>query len=290
MSLLIDHGADVHQRAADRSTALTAALAAEQVVALQLLLAHGGDKGEEERWMGMDAVEVAETITLHQSTAVLQVLRAHESRFEGNILNKEGCVCVASWPGRYAKLWDTVVAKGKASQLSAAVVFLPEHTVNFGKHGTDRCYCEEILPHGCLWFQVWRENIELAVAKQQRLQVYFAEGRTGKVESWSKCGTDAMKRTAFTQRKLDFLERLPTEEKSRLRELPSQPRDDARGGAPGTERSDEEERLFVASLSTEELAYLEGHKGLGNSQKAEVAWLEKMGYAYEEVDVRDFVL
>jgi hypothetical protein len=28
---------------------------------------------------------------------------------------------------------------------------------------------------------------------------------------------------------------------------------------------------------------------IGNSQKAEVAWLEEMGYAYEELDVRDFV-
>ena len=35
---------------------------------------------------------------------------------------------------------------------------------------------------------------------------------------------------------------------------------------------------------------MERHKGLGNSQKAEVAWLEKQGYAYEEVDVRDFEL
>ena len=26
---------------------------------------------------------------------------------------------------------------------------------------------------------------------------------------------------------------------------------------------------------------------MGNSQKAEVAWLEKCGYDYEEVDVRD---
>ena len=33
---------------------------------------------------------------------------------------------------------------------------------------------------------------------------------------------------------------------------------------------------------------MEGHKGLGNSQKAELAWLEKQGYAYEEVDVRVF--
>ena len=44
----------------------------------------------------------------------------------------------------------------------------------------------------------------------------------------------------------------------------------------------------MASLSEEERRFVEGHKGLGNSQKAEVAWLEKQGYAYEELDVRDF--
>ena len=42
---------------------------------------------------------------------------------------------------------------GKASRLSAAVVFLPQHTLHFGKHGGDRCYCEEmygeVKPWGC---------------------------------------------------------------------------------------------------------------------------------------------
>ena len=47
-------------------------------------------------------------------------------------------------------------------------------------------------------------------------------------------------------------------------------------------------QLFVASLSDAERQYLEESKGLGNSQKAEVAWLEKRGYAYEELDVRNF--
>ena len=46
----------------------------------------------------------------------------------------------------------------------------------------------------------------------------------------------------------------------------------------------------MASLSDGERQYLEESKGLGNSQKAEVAWLEKQGYAYEEVDVSDFEL
>ena len=43
----------------------------------------------------------------------------------------------------------------------------------------------------------------------------------------------------------------------------------------------------MASLSAEDRAFLEGHIGLGNSQKAEVAWLEEMGYDYEELDIRD---
>jgi hypothetical protein len=46
----------------------------------------------------------------------------------------------------------------------------------------------------------------------------------------------------------------------------------------------------MASLSEDDRAFLEGHKGLGNSQKAEVAWLERRGYEYEELDVRDFSL
>jgi hypothetical protein len=71
--------------------------------------------------------------------------------------------------------------------------------------------------------------------------------------------------------------------------MSSEPRDDSTGDAPGSERGDEEERIFFASLSGEDRRFYEGHKGLGNSQKAEVAWLEEMGCAYEELDVRDFV-
>ena len=48
---------------------------------------------------------------------------------------------------------DTLVAKGKASQLSAAVVFMPEHTLAYGQHGDDKCFCFEmygmIKPWGC---------------------------------------------------------------------------------------------------------------------------------------------
>jgi hypothetical protein len=79
------------------------------------------------------------------------------------------------------------------------------------------------------------------------------------------------------------------EEQARLQKLSCEYRDDSMGEAPGSARGDEEEELFVAALREDDRRYYEGHKGLGNSQKAEVAWLEEMDYSYEEVDVRDFV-
>ena len=130
------------------------------------------------------------------------------------------------------------------------------------------------------------------MALGQRLQVYFCEGRRGegKVASWAAMREDAVKRDSFWPRRRAFLLSLPEAEKVRLSGLSSRPRDDAAGERPGSERGDAEEALFMASLSASDRAYLEGGKGLGNSQKAEVAWLEREGIVYEEVDVRDFNL
>jgi hypothetical protein len=147
--LLEKGGADVHQRADGGQTALMAALVADHTATLQVLLDHGaGDLSEgsaegsnAEPWMGIEMVEAAEA--LGRETAAL-VIRAYESEFMGNILPTRGGTCVASWPGIYAKLWDKLVAQAKSSELSAAVVFLPEKTPHFGKHGSDKCYCVEV--------------------------------------------------------------------------------------------------------------------------------------------------
>jgi hypothetical protein len=109
----------------------------------------------------------------------------------------------------------------------------------------------------------------------------------GKVESWAACSADAARRDGLAARKREFLDQLPAAQKAVLGGLQDEPRDDERE-RPGSERQDEEERLFVESLPSDERQFFNGHKGLGNSQKAEVAWLEKMGYPYEEVDVRHF--
>ena len=39
---------------------------------------------------------------------------------------------------------DNLVAQGKESNPSAAVVFLPQDTLHYGKCGSDKCYCVEV--------------------------------------------------------------------------------------------------------------------------------------------------
>ena len=112
----------------------------------------------------------------------------------------------------------------------------------------------------------------------------------GKIKSWEACEAAAVRRDSFWPRKQEFLRLLQPAEQARLQALSSKPNTStAFPGTERTERWDEEERLFLASLSAEDRAFLEGEVGLGSSQKAEVAWLEKCGYEYEERDVPDLM-
>eukprot|EP00666_Eupelagonemidae_sp_cell4sb_P012979 gene12979-6059_t len=77
-----------------------------------------------------------------------------------------------------------------------------------------------------MWFHKWKENVERAVAKRQKLIVFFFKGEKGKGKvNWDD---------------------LPDPEKRKQ------------------------------------------GVGMGASQKAEVAYLDRMGIAYEERDVIDF--
>jgi hypothetical protein len=67
--------------------------------------------------------------------------------------------------------------------------------------------------------------------------------------------------------KRDSIRALAPREKARLDRI-------RMGEAPGSERSDEEERMFAMALREGDRCFYEGHRGLGNSQKAEAAWLE----------------
>ena len=128
-----------------------------------------GGASSEMTWRGWRPSDMAKRM---RRSTVQRTLHSYESHFTGLVCKERGrkINCVASWPGVYARSWDKLVSLAKqqaqeqAQQLhghgngagtdagaglaaavvgktfSAAVVFLPEHTANFGKHGSE-CYC-----------------------------------------------------------------------------------------------------------------------------------------------------
>jgi len=221
-------------------------------------------------------------------------IRDHTIVFEGKIL--PGKPCVSSWPGKYESAWDALVQKSRGGHLSAAVVFLPEGSRHFGIHDQiptaenlpGDCWCTPLYgeekPWGCRWWTHWVQNIEEAVEKGAELQVYFFDKMKGKgkVEDFSTAGTEHVRRERIFHRKGDFKESQEFESavSSGLEELSKK-----KCGDGSSQYSREEHRLFLAWLEEEDREFMVSSEGLGNSQKAEVAWLQRKGYPYTEVEV-----
>ena len=214
--------------------------------------------------------------------------------FHGSVLPGD-CKCVSSWPGKYESAWDALVTGSRKDNLSAAVVFSPQNSEHFGTHdpipeeenlpGT--CWCiplyGEQKPWGCTWWTKWRRNIEQAVEQGAELEVYFFAGMKGKgkVEHFLTAGKESLRHDAIQRKKKRFLQsREFLAADKGIEWLWKQARSDG-----SSQYSREVHRLFLAWLSEEERSFMEASDGLGNSQKAEVAWLERKGYAYTEVDV-----
>ncbi|CAE7828972.1 unnamed protein product [Symbiodinium sp. CCMP2592] len=217
-------------------------------------------------------------------------------RFEGSVIREHGRPCVASWPGKYEGAWEALVSQGRNGQVSAAVVFLPQGTDDYGKCDSipeaeglpGTCWCTPLYgeqkPWGCRWFTKWRENIEAAVESGAELEVYYFQGQVGKgkVKSFDTAGDDNLQREELNKKQKDF-EQSPEFEQALDAGLSNLSKEQRGDGS--SQYSREARRLFLASLSEAERQFLAATEGLGNSQKAEVAWLEKKGYAYWEVDV-----
>ena len=214
--------------------------------------------------------------------------------FEGKIL--PGKPCVSSWPGKYESAWAALVQKSRGGHLSAAVVFLPEGSRHFGLHDQippaeklpGACWCTPLYgeqkPWGCRWWTHWVQNIEEAVEKGAELQVYFFDKMKGKgkVEDFSTAGSEHLRREQIFRRKGEFKESQEFESAvtAGLEELSKQ-----KCGDGSSRYSREEHRLFLSWLNQEDREFLVSSEGLGNSQKAEVAWLQRKGYAFTEVEV-----
>ena len=221
-------------------------------------------------------------------------------RFEGRVIPEHGRPCVASWPGKYEGAWEALVAGAREGEVSAAVVFLPDGTEDYGEHdpipeaeGLDgKCWCVPLYgeekPWGCRWWSQWLKNVETAVESGAELEVYFMANLVGKgkVECFDTAGNEHLLREQI-QGKLAHFQDSPHFQEAvaaGLDGLSREPREDS------TSRySREVHRLFLAWLPAEEADFLQASEGLGNSQKAEVAWLERKGYQYRGVDVSTWV-
>ncbi|CAE7761967.1 unnamed protein product [Symbiodinium sp. CCMP2456] len=225
-----------------------------------------------------------------------QEARNRTLHFEGSVIRERGRKCVVSWPGKYEGAWESLVSQSRDGQVSAAVVFLPEFTEDYGKCDSiplaeglpGKCWCTPLYGEkkdwGCRWFSKWKENIEVAVASGAQLEVYFFQGQVGqgKVESFESAGEDNLRREKINEKQKDFEESAQFKQAldAGLGNLSKEPRGDG-----SSQKSREVRRLFLASLQEAEREFITASEGLGNSQKAEVAWLEKKGYEYWAVDV-----
>ena len=218
----------------------------------------------------------------------------HSIVFEGKILR--GKPCVSSWPGKYESAWDALVNKSRRGHLSAAVVFLPQGSRHFGLHDKiptaenlpGDCWCTPLYgeqkPWGCRWWTHWIKNIEEAVEKDAKLEVYFFHNMKGKgkVENFSRAGAEHLRREQIWGRQKRFKQsqEFKSAVTAGLEEL-----SEKKCGDGSSQYSREEHRLFLSWLEEEDREFLVSSEGLGNSQKAEVAWLQRKGYAYTEVEV-----
>ena len=147
--------------------------------------------------------------------------------------------------------------------------------------------CMENKSHGvagggrCGWKTLKRQFVVVSNC------TYFFENMKGqgKVQSFATAGAEHCQRERVWQKKKEF------EASADYREAVAASLDSLSkdvGEDSSSQHSREFQRLFLAWLSQEDRDFLTASEGLGNSQKAEVAWLERKGYQYTEVDIIQF--
>lgn len=105
----------------------------------------------------------------------------------------------------------------------------------------------------------------------------------GKVQNFLTAGQEHLRREALHRQRCEFIAKSAEFQiavKEGIEGLSTELRGDS-----SSQYSREVQRLFLAWLSEEDREFMEASEGLGNSQKAEVAWLERKGYSYSEVEV-----
>lgn len=102
------------------------------------------------------------------------------------------------------------------------------------------------------------------------------------MKGFDTAGQEYQRRDDIQARRKDFEETM-TFKASLAAGLDGLPKEVRADGSSAYSR--EVDRLFLAWLPAEDAEFMRASEGLGNSQKAEVAWLDLKGYRYTEVEV-----
>ena len=220
--------------------------------------------------------------------------------FKGKI-NPEARGCIASFPGKYAERWAEAVAEAtQSTDCSLACVFLTDAASGLGMHArnpeTDECWCR------ALYGDVPAEAYLSIVDKQDKDFVFR------RADSEAMGQHLLIKDSSLSQLEWD------TKKEAAMRLVEKMSRDNSRRAPWGCQwfeewmknieaASGQNQQLHVfyfenfvgrgkvswSQLSNEDaIEAARRSTGLGASQTAEVAYLDKLGLPYVEHDVMDF--
>ena len=154
------------------------------------------------------------------------------------------------------------------------------------------CWCVPLYGEkkewGCRWWSRWIANIEIAVKNKAKLEVYYFASAVskGKAQNFETVGEENLRREQISKRRRKFRKSRNFRDAVRtgLRNLSEKSEGD--GSSPYCR---EVNRLFLEWLPRDDCEFVVAAEGLGTSQKAEVAWLERKGCNYPAKDVSEWV-
>ena len=235
--------------------------------------------------------------------------------FPGHI-NQKAAKCIVSFPGKYSELWDEAVSSvttqaettGKGAW-SLACVFLTDAASGLGQHAENpeepgKCWCHSL--YGRVPASTY-----LSVAEVEPGQIDSPANR--KMLAFKRRDAEAMGQLLVIksdQSDIDWQKQL-VEATKKAEDLCAAKDGRAPWGCQWFQEWKQNLDLAVDLKQELHVFYFEGrkgqgklawkqlpddaakerarqHSGLGASQTAEVAYLEKMGFRYVEHDIRDF--
>eukprot|EP00913_Durusdinium_trenchii_P003216 g2974.t1 len=250
-------------------------------------------KGLKKAQQQVGAVNVTLYITLKDQPAVTADTNPIES-YHGQFRD-DAERCVISFPGKYPSGWGALVKAHHDSSIGCVFLVTPDD--GLGKHDPDpeaedgSCYCKAIYGE-----RSWKEFHYLKVVKCPYTQEQM----------------DKEQAEAAVMCKVVVAEDATPEERQKAEEEAKQKYEENQRRAPwgcawfpawmknghkAVEKGQKLQVVFFAGQKGQGKVHwndlprseLWNGKGLGGSQKGEVAYLDKMGWEYEEIDVMQFL-